>query len=121
MTQNEPNTPRLDGEDKQLVDLVTAVLVDPNLHTDTRMRLDQEITEILRSADEDVYRRARPDVHAGAPLAHEGHLTHVHRTSEVLASVLVDPNLHTDMRMRIHREIAEILDRASANVSGRSS
>ena len=37
---NEPCKPRLEGEDKQLVDLVTAVLVDPNLHTDTRMRLD---------------------------------------------------------------------------------
>ena len=27
----------------------------------------------------------------------------------MLSSVLVDPNLHTDVRMRIHREISEIL------------
>jgi len=120
MTQNQPSKPRLEGEDKQLVDLVSAVLVDPNLHTDARMRLDQEITHILHSADAELYRRSRREVDA-AREAHEGHVTHVHRAPEVLASVLVDPNLHTDLRMRIHREITEIIGSASAGGGGRAS
>jgi hypothetical protein len=33
----------------------------------------------------------------------------------VLASVLVDPNLHTDTRMRLHKQIARILDSAAAH------
>jgi ribosome maturation protein Sdo1 len=121
---SEAGKPRLEGEDKQLVDLVTAVLVDPNIHTDARLRLDQQITEILRSADGDVYRRSSREVHARshAPRpAHERHDTYVHGAPEVLSSVLVDPNLHTDMRMRIHQEISEILAEASANASGRPS
>ncbi len=44
-----------------------------------------------------------------------------HGAPEVLSSVLVDPNLHTDMRMRIHQEILQILTEASANASGRPS
>ena len=47
---SEAGKPRLEGEDKQLVDLVTAVLVDPNLHTDMRMRIHQEILQILTEA-----------------------------------------------------------------------
>ena len=59
MTANENSGPvpagaepdrRLEGEDKRLVDLVTAVLVDPNVHTDVRMRLHREIAEALRSS-----------------------------------------------------------------------
>jgi hypothetical protein len=46
--RDEPDTP-LAGTDKQLVDLLTAVLVDPHLHTDTRMRLHREISEILQT------------------------------------------------------------------------
>ena len=48
MTPNESGKAPLDGEDKQLVDLVTSVLVDPNIHTDTRMRLFEEISRLLR-------------------------------------------------------------------------
>lgn len=123
MTLNEPPTMHLDGDDKRLVDLVTAVLVDPNLHTDTRMRLDHEITEILRSADADVYHRSSSKVHA-RPLkahapheAHTPHETRVHMAPDVLSSVLVDPNLHTDTRMRIHQQISEILSDASTRGS----
>ncbi len=124
MTVSEPCKPPLEGEDKQLVDLVTAVLVDPNIHTDTRMRLDQQITEIIRSADDDAYRRARRVAHARAQAPHPTHKgpeTYVHDAPEVLSSVLVDPNLHTDMRMRIHEEISEILREASADAGGRPS
>jgi len=124
MTANDPGKPSLDGEDRQLVDLVTSVLVDPNIHTDTRMRLDQEITEILRSADGDVYRRSRRQVEApaqGPRPTREARETYVHSAPEVLTSVLVDPNLHTDTRMRIHEQIAEILREASANAGRRPS
>ena len=121
MTQNQPSKPRLEGEDKQLVDLVTTVLVDPNIHTDARMRLDQQISEILRSADGDVYGRSTREVQARAQAPHPTHKRRVHSAPEVLASVLVDPNLHTDARMRIHQEIEEILREASANAAARPS
>jgi hypothetical protein len=49
-----PETHELPDEDGQLVDLVTSVLVDPNLHTDLRMRLHREITELLRTTHEDL-------------------------------------------------------------------
>jgi len=114
-------TTSLNGEDKQLVDLVTAVLVDPNIHTDARMRLDQQISEILRSADGDVYGRSTREVHARAQARHPTHKRRgkyvVPGAPEVLTSVLVDPNLHTDARMRIHQEIEEILREASANAA----
>lgn len=38
-------------DDRGFVELVRGVLVDPNLHTDTRMRLLHEITELLRSSN----------------------------------------------------------------------
>lgn len=47
---------RLEPEDQELVDLLGDVLVDPNLHTDTRMRLHEQIAQILDSAGS----RARP-------------------------------------------------------------
>ena len=74
MTRNESGN-SLDAEDRQLVDLVTAVLVDPHVHTDTRMRLAWEITEILRSVDEDLYARSRREVHARVHEPQESHET----------------------------------------------
>ena len=54
MTVNEKGTPvaaeteiETESEDKKPVDPVKAVLVDPNLHTDTRMRLHRANSEIL--------------------------------------------------------------------------
>ena len=41
---------QLAAQDTQLVDLMTAVLVDPNLYTDLRMRLHREIRQVLASA-----------------------------------------------------------------------
>jgi len=43
---------KLSGRDRQLVDLLMQVLVDPNLHTDTRMRLHYEIGKLLDEARE---------------------------------------------------------------------
>ena len=107
MTFNEPNQARLEGEDRQLVDLVTAVLVDPNVHTDTRMRLAEEIRNLLRSVDEDLYSRASRRLRPRSPQAR------AHQARDLLTAALVDPNLHTDTCMRIHREISDILSASS--------
>lgn len=100
--------PRIDsgdppGEDRRLVDLATAALVDPNLHTDLRMRLHREITELLRVTHEGAHGPAGREVHRRAREAHGDHLP------DLLTAVLVDPNVHTDMRTRLHREIQEML------------
>jgi len=100
---------RLEPEDQKLVDLLGDVLVDPSVHTDTRLRLHQEIAEILRGAHVDLHSPAGSDAHARAPEAHAG------RLPDLLAAVLVDPNLHTDARLRLHKQIAQILDSAAAH------
>ena len=104
MTVTQDDTPReLPKEDGHLVDLVATALVDPNLHTDVRMRLQREITELLRDTDRDLQtfmpheQRERPD---------KGHSDHL---PDFLTAVLVDPMLHTDTRMRLHRQITEML------------
>ena len=53
-TRHEKN--RLEPEDQKLVDLLGDVLVDPNLHTDTRMPLHEQIARILDSASARVHR-----------------------------------------------------------------
>ncbi len=108
MATQEHRDVRLPGDDRRLVDLVAGVLVDPNLHTDTRMRLHQEIGEILHGAHLDMHGAAGRQVHAQALSAHAG------RLPDLLRSVLVDPNLHTDMRMRLYEQISEMLDAARA-------
>ena len=101
---------RLEPGDQRLVDLWQDVLVDPNLHTDTRLRLHQEIGEILRGAQVDLHGPAGHEVHARALETHGG------RLPDLLATVLVDPNLHTDTRLRLHEQIAQILDSADSRV-----
>lgn len=108
MNIEEPQRTPTRPEDRELVDLLATVLVDPNVHTDARMRLHHDIDEILRGAHEDLHGAAGGEAHRRALDAHGG------RLSDVLESVLVDPNLHTDTRMRLHEEIASIL----AGVSG---
>ena len=101
---------RLEPEDQKLVDLLGDVLVDPNVDTDTRLRLYQEIAEILGGAHVDLHGPATGnEVHARALEAHAGRLPHL------LAAVLVDPSLHTDTRMRLHKQISQILDSAAAH------
>jgi hypothetical protein len=110
MTVNEQNQARLGTEDRQLVDLVTSALVDPDIHTDVRMRLSEEITEILRYAHREPHR----------PAAHGGHQRSVNAPEQplpadsnavpdLLAQVLVDPTLHTDTRMHLHEQISRLL------------
>ena len=50
----EAKTQKLGAEDGKLVDLVTAALVDPTLHTDTRMRLHEQITRLLHTPHAEV-------------------------------------------------------------------
>jgi len=82
--------------------------VDPNLDTDARLRLHHTIAEIVRRAHVDVHGPAGHEVHARALEAQGG------RLPDLLATLLVDPNLHTDTRLRLHEQIAQILDSAGS-------
>ena len=99
----EANTHKLPAEDGELVDLVMAAMVDPNLHTDTRMHISNQITEVLRATHEDLYGPGGREAHERTAAAHD------HQVAGMLEAVLVDPNLRTDLRLRLHREITEIL------------
>ena len=48
----EAKTQKLSTEDGKLVDLVSTALVDPNLHTDTRLRLHEQIPAMIRAEHE---------------------------------------------------------------------
>ena len=95
------------SSERRLTDLVREALVDPNLHTDTRMRLQNEITELLRVAQEPPHhlhrsagdQRPRPEL--------------VDDPAGLLEATLEDPALHTDQRLRLHDQISEMLRRAS--------
>ena len=101
-------------DDGQLVDLVAEVLVDPNLHTDLRMRLGQEISALVRETHEQLYGSSGHEVHRRRLEAHGDHLP------SFVEAVLADPNLHTDLRMRLHRELSALLRAAaSARTSSR--
>jgi hypothetical protein len=101
---NAPNsTHQPSDEDGRLVDLVAAALVDPNIHTDMRMRLHNEMNELLEAAHRDLHRSTGREVPQTTLAARHSKLP------EMLEAVLVDPNLHTDLRMRLHREISELL------------
>ena len=102
------------GEDPELVDLVSAALADPNLHTDLRMRLSQEIAALLLTTHDDLYGPAGGDVHQSAREA-DGNIL-----PGLLHDVLVDPNLHTDLRMRLHRDIPEIVRAVREHADGRT-
>jgi hypothetical protein len=103
-------SPQLTAEDRGLVDLLRAVLVDPNLHTDRRMRLHREISAILRAARRAMYGASADTPKEGALDADGDGLP------DLLMSVLIDPNLYTDLRMRLHREIRALLGSAEAGL-----
>ena len=81
------------------MDLLAAVLVDPNLHTDRIMRLYREVRTILRAAHDDLFGGGAQEVQRQEAEASDDHLP------DLLAAVLVDPNLYTDLRLRLHRDI----------------
>ena len=103
-------TPNLAAEDRELVDLLRAVLVDPNLHTDRRMRLHREISAVLRSARRNLCGASADDAYEHA-LDTDGE-----RMPDLLTAVLVDPNLYTDLRMRLHRDIRALLNMTLAGL-----
>ncbi|HEY5189866.1 MAG TPA: hypothetical protein VII87_12575 [Solirubrobacteraceae bacterium] len=110
----------LSGRDARLVDYVSAVLVDPNLHTDLRMRLHEEIVELLHSTHP---ASPRPDPDASSPSPRRPGHDRAEATTvpwpapdhpvAILEAVLVDPNLHTDTRMRLHDQISVLLRHAT--------
>jgi uncharacterized protein (UPF0147 family) len=110
MPAYEQNKTQLGAADRELIDLVTSALVDPNVHTDVRMRLYEQITEIVRNEHPDPHGHAvaagrRPPVSPGEqPLR-----LHSDRVRDLLTEVLVDPNIHTDTRLRLHDEISRLL------------
>jgi len=104
MSTSERSAGQPGHAERQLVDLVGAALVDPNVHTDMRMRLHRELTELLSRAHEDLHGSRG----AGADHAAAAESSHV---PSLLEAVLVDPNLQTDARLRLHREIQDILRR----------
>ncbi len=103
-------TPNLAPEDRELVDLLRAVLVDPNLYTDRRMRLHREISVVLRSARRNLCGASADDAYEHA-LDTDGE-----RLPDLLTAVLVDPNLYTDLRMRLHRDIRALLNMTRAGL-----
>ena len=108
--QQESQTP--DAADVHLVDLVSAALVDPNLHTDSRMRLHGELRELIESSRHGLRGRATSEAPALSPERSESGAAEVlaaRELAEVLSAVLVDPNLHTDTRLRLHEQIPEMI------------
>ncbi len=110
------DSPTLPDHDRRLLELASAVLVDPRIHTDARMRLYGEISELLHAtADEHGHRlpgsEERPRVTA----------TRSDQVTGLLESVLTDPNLHTDTRMRLHQELRDMLDAARSGPDVRTS
>jgi hypothetical protein len=99
----QQTTPELPVKDAELIDLLTAVLVDPNLDTDLSMRLHREISAVLRAVHRNLYGES------GGAFGHRALEAESSQLPDLLATVLVDPNLHSDLRMRLHRDIRTIL------------
>ena len=109
---------RLSGDDSRLVELVTAVLVDPSVHTDLRMRLSREITEMLSHTHAELYGPVDgPARHEALERSLPAADDHV---SALLPAVLVDPNLHTDLRMRLCGEIPKLIRTARESATAAS-
>jgi hypothetical protein len=106
----------LSDDDRRLLELANAVLVDPQIHTDTRMRLYGEISELLRTTAHE-HGHTLP----GSDQQRRVITTTSDEMAGLLKSVLTDPNLHTDARMRLHRELQDMLEVARAGQHARSS
>jgi len=96
----------LTSEEGKVVDELAAVLVDPDLHTDMRMHLQREIKQLLRTTHEEAHGSAGSAAHEGALAAHGEHLP------DLVTAVLTDPNVHSELRMRIARELPVLLSAA---------
>jgi len=110
----QEDTDKLDDPDAHLVDLVASALVDPNLHTDTRMRLYHQLTELIQRARENLHGAAAGAAPAASRTPEDGQLP------KMLRAVLVDPNLTTDERMRLHHRISEVVRNAREHAADRT-
>jgi hypothetical protein len=110
----QEHTHKPDDPDAHLVDLVAAALVDPSLHTDTRMRLYHQLTELIQSAHKNLHGAAAGATPAASQTPEDGQLP------KMLHAVLVDPNLTTDERMRLHQKISEIVRHAREHAADRA-
>ena len=109
----EGTAPELAADDRDLIDLLRAVLVDPNLHTDRRMRLHRDISAVLRSTHDDLYGESADRAYENTLEADGDCLP------DLLTAVLIDPNLYTDLRLRLHREIRGLLSSSEAGLGAR--
>jgi len=105
----DEKTYELHKVDRALVELLSAALVDPQLHGEVHARLRHEISGLLQIAYDDLY--GNPGTHAEEPIV----VTRGHELPSLLEAVLVDLNLHTDMRAHIHQKIEELLTDARAD------
>jgi uncharacterized protein (UPF0147 family) len=113
MAAYDENQTHVGADDRKFIELVTAALVDPNIHTDARMRLYEDITEIVRNAHDDLHRPAVATGERQPVKTHKQPLpTNTDGVRDLLAEVLVDPNLHTDTRLRLYDEISNLLREA---------
>jgi hypothetical protein len=94
-----PTARELDEEDRKLLALVTEALADPNLDAQPRERLRAQIFALLNETHEWVY--GAPST-ATPPIADPA-------VTGLLEGLLADPDLHTDTRMRLYREISELV------------
>jgi len=111
-----------EGVDVHLVDLVSAALVDPDLHTDARLRLHRELAELIEGSREGLTGRRINEAPPLSPEPADGELAEVvaaRGLAQVLQAVLVDPSLHTDMRLRLHEEVPELIRAAHAHAAAR--
>jgi hypothetical protein len=113
----QQETQKPDTADVHLVDLVSAALVDPELHTDARMRLHRELTELIETTRHGLSGReiSEPPTPSREPADAEApQVVAAHALTKALSTVLVDPRLHTDTRLRLHKQIPEMI-RAAHN------
>src|SRR6478672_5514553 len=97
---------QLSCEDQRLVRLVTVDLANPRMPLDVRARLHEKLTWLLTVA------LVQAPV-ADPPMSREpGAETDPDGVAHLLESVLTDPTTHTETRMRLHDEIAELLEPA---------
>jgi hypothetical protein len=100
---NEPeHTRELDGEHGRLVDLVSSALVDPNLNTERRLRLHDEISQLVLAAHDELHGHEQRAAREAVAQTDGGLQT-------MLASVLVNPDLNTATRMRLHHRISNLV------------
>ncbi|MBV8430134.1 MAG: hypothetical protein JO244_03165, partial [Solirubrobacterales bacterium] len=80
------------AEDRKLANLVSAVMEDPNLHTDLRMQLGAEIRDLVRTAPQPHGTTRHLETPRRATEAAGG------QVADLVQAVPSDPNLHTDTR-----------------------